>query len=186
MPDDMRNVWRNQELDAMTITLEDIRARAGRFRHRLLRRNAREYITGAVCLAIFTPGLWMAQGWHRVAPALLIGGLIVLLYQVHRQAAPGQLVVDGLRASVARYRRELERQRDALRNVWLWYELPLVPGVAASCIDTAWTRGVNARFWVAVLIMLCIFVAIWAANIWAARNLERRIEELQLLEERHD
>jgi hypothetical protein len=187
MPDDIRDLWQKQELEHMTITLDEIRDRAGTFRRRIVWRNLREYAAGAVAIAFFVPMLWRNHGWHLAPPILLISGTLCVLYQLHKRAgAPAGLAESGLRASLAWYRRELERQRDALREVWLWYLLPIVPGVLAQSVDLPWKRGFSLRYLASLVFVLLVLVGIWALNLHAARRLDRKIEEIRLMEQKDE
>jgi hypothetical protein len=179
MPDDMRDLWQNQELDAVTITLPEIRRRADRFRRRIQARNLREYTVGIVVIALQMAMLWRSRGWYLAAPILLIAGSAYVLYQIHKRASGRTTPTDaGLRASVEFYRQELERQRDALRAVWRWYLLPLVPGILAAYVGAAVTRGFSVGYLVRVGFTVCVFAAVWALNLWAARRLDGKIREL--------
>jgi hypothetical protein len=68
MPDDIRNLWQNQELEAVAITLQEIRRRADRFQRPVQARNLREYTAGILLIAVETAVLWTGHRWHRVQP----------------------------------------------------------------------------------------------------------------------
>lgn len=181
-PNDVRNLWQCQEVEKVTITIDEIRHRATRFEKRIYWRNIREYIAGAVVLAFFAPQLWHQHGW-RLAPALLlIAGTIYVMYQLTLRGARSVPSEAGLKASMEFHRQELERQRDALRTVWRWYLLPFVPGFAAALVALGFDRGINARLMISVLIIILTLVGVWGLNEWAARKLDRKIQEVKNLE----
>jgi Flp pilus assembly protein TadB len=187
MPDDMRDLWQKQELEPVSITLEEIRQRAAWFRRRIYRRNLVEYAAGILAITVFAVTMRWRNGWQLVPPILLIAGLIYILYQLHRRAAAREVRIDdGLRASIELYRLELERQRDALRSVWGWYQLPLVPGILAMCVESAVTAGISTRYLAGLSYIVFVFAAIWWVNSRGARRLDRKIQELKALEEERD
>jgi len=183
---DPRNLWQNQkqeEGEKMTITIDEIRHRAGRLERRIRWRNLREYGAGAIVIAAFTAQLWRLQGWRLVPPLLLIAGTIYVMFQLHRRGASRSLPADaGLSASLDFHLRELERQRDALLTVWLWYLLPFVPGFVATIVVTGIDRGIDARLIGFAVVLVLLFVGVWRLNEWAARKLDRKIQELREME----
>lgn len=182
-PNDIRNVWQKQEVDRVTIAIDDLRRRALRFERRVHWRNVREYVAGAVVCVFFAAMLAHAHGWQITAPALLIAGVAYILFQLHQRGSARSLPAQaGIMATLEFHRRELERQRDALKSVWRWYLLPIAPGCIASALVTAIDRGVDFRLWIGVGIMVSIFYFVWRLNAAAARRLEGKIEELKAME----
>jgi Flp pilus assembly protein TadB len=183
-PDDPRSLWQSQEGDHVTITLDEIRHRATRFERRVWWRNFREYAAGALVIGFFTAQLWFLQGWRLVPPILLIAAAVYVMIQLHRRGSARSIPPDAdARTSLELHRMELERQRDALRTVWHWYLLPPVPGlVAATVVVSAAGHGINAGMIGFVVLIVLVFVGVWALNQWAARKLERKIQELKALE----
>ena len=181
-PNDPRNLWQDQELEKVTITVEEVRLRAARFERRIRWRNLREYAAGATVVAFFTTQLWRAHGW-RLAPAvLMIVGTIYVMFQLSRRGARPVPANAGMAASLEFHRLELERQRDALRSVWLWYLLPFVPGLVTAMAVTANDRGIDARLIGSGIVFALIFVGVWGLNEWAARKLDHKIQEVKAME----
>ncbi len=86
----------------------------------------------------------------------------------------------GLQASLDFHIHELERQRAALRQVWNWYLLPLVPGFAASIAAAAASRPAKPGFIIFFSVALAVlYFAIWRMNASAAAKLDRTIDELR-------
>jgi 4-hydroxybenzoate polyprenyltransferase len=186
-PHDPRALWQAQEVERVTLTIEEIRRRSARFERRIHWRNMREYIAGAAVIVFFAPQLWHAHGW-RLTPALLsIVGVLYVMFQLHRRAAPRRVPADaGIHASVQFHRLELERQRDALHTVWRWYLLPFVPGFAAAMAVKAMDAGIKPGLIITVVGFVLVYVVIWRLNEWAARNLDRKVQELKAMEDSHD
>jgi hypothetical protein len=180
---DPRNLWQNQDEEAggkVTITLNDIRRQAARLERRIYWRNMREYGAGVLVLAAFTVQIWRGHGWQVAPPLLLIAGTIYVLFQLHRRGSARSLPADaGLRASLDFHLRELGRQRDALHTVWLWYLLPFVPGFVAALVVQAAERGITARVIVFGVVLVLLLFGIWGLNEWAARKIDRRMQELR-------
>ena len=105
------------------------------------------------------------------------------MIQLRRRGTARSLPADAdTRASIQFHKLEMERQRDALRTVWRWYLLPLVPGLAAIIAGAAIKRGVNARLIGSIIVGVLVFVGVWALNQWGARKLNNKIQELHRLE----
>src|SRR5580704_7408993 len=125
MPNEMtdpRSLWQGQEVEQVTLTVDEVRSRAARFERRIHQRNVREYAVGAFFIAVFSGQLWRAHGWHSAPAALLIAGIVYVLFQLHRRTSVRPLPADvGIRGSIEFHRMELERQRDAMHATWRWY-----------------------------------------------------------------
>ncbi len=165
----------------MNITLTEMQTLAARFERRIYWRNVREYAAGVIGILFFAARLWSARGWQLVLPLLLIAGTFYVLVQLHRRAPSRSLSADaGLWASLDFYIHELERQRAALRQVWSWYLLPLVPGFAASIAAAAASRPAKPGFIILFSVALAVlYFAIWRLNASAAAKLDRTIDELR-------
>jgi hypothetical protein len=182
LPDDIRNVWQNQPVENKPMPLEEIRRKAWQFEKRVRRRNLREYIAGGAGIVIFTVYLFIFKSpTVRAGSALIIAAMLCVLYQIYKRATPGTLPVDlALTASLEFHRRELVRQRDLLRSVWLWYVAPFVPGIVVFGTGVSPRHGAGS-LWNAVP-WLCVFGGVMWANHRAAARLDRRIAEIDNLE----
>ena len=172
----------NYAASGKTRPLEEIRRKAQQFEKRIQRRNLREYIAGGAGIVIFTVYLFIFPSpVARTGSALIIAGALCVLYQIYKRATAGALPEAlALTASLQFHRRELVRQRDLLRSVWLWYVGPFVPGIVVFGMGVSPRHGA-ASWWNAVP-FLCIFGAVMWANYRAARRLDRQIAELDNLE----
>jgi hypothetical protein len=181
-PNDMRNLWQDQEVEKVTITVDEVRRRAARFERRIHWRNLREYAAGALVVAMLMPHLWRDRGWHLAPGLLMIAGTIYVMIQIYWRGARSLPADAGITASLEFLRLELERQRDALRSVWQWYLLPFVPGMAAVLTMTAIDRGIDGRLIGSGVAIVLVFAGVWALNEWAARKLDRKIQEIKEME----
>ena len=178
-PDNLKNLWQSQNVEPTLMSLEELRRKAEEFQKRIRHRNLREYVASVVVLAIFSYFLWRFPAM-RLAGSLILAGTLYMMYQLHTKGAakvvPESLALD---TCLAFHQRELERQRDLLRDVWKWYLLPFVPGliaiVAARLPSTGLIRGLPF-----ILFCAAVFYFLWWLNKRAADKLQRQIDELNL------
>jgi hypothetical protein len=174
--DDLRNLWQNQEVEAMKISITELRAKAAAVEGRIRQRNLREQVA---CLLVL-----IGLGWlffrpsplvPRISFALMMAGAIYVAWHLQVKGAAKVLPSQLAGAScVEFYRRELEKQRDLARNVWKWYLGPLIPGMALLVI---WGRRNTLPF---ATLSVVAFWTIDRMNRRAARSLEQQIDDLKL------
>jgi hypothetical protein len=183
---DPQTLWQSQQKEHDAMTLADIHAKARKFEARIQRRNAIEYVACGIVLVAVTPVLlnhlgWMMQG----GAALIMLATLFVAWQLHRRASIeatpklGEALTDA-------YRRQLIRQRDALRTVGAWYIGPMIPGMALL-IAGRWFqahtpgRSIAADHLIiagAAVVIALVFAAIWLINLRGAKQLQQRIDEL--------
>ncbi|MEH0168454.1 hypothetical protein [Roseateles microcysteis] len=179
--DKVSDLWKSQPLQPMQpVPPAEIQQRASAFQQRIRKRNRREYIAGTLVVPVFLAYAWIFPYWvTKVGALLTVLGTIVVMWQLHRRASSRELP-EALGAShVAFHRAELVRQRDAVRDVWLWYIGPIVPGFVVFM----WGRQaeLNVHHPVAYLIAALLMIAIAVVNRFAARRFQRQIDELDAL-----
>jgi hypothetical protein len=181
-PDDIRNVWQNQPVENTPMPLEEIRLKARQFEKRIRRRNLREYIAGGVVIVVFTIYLFVFKNpTARLGCALTLAGTCFVMWQIYRRGTPGTLPADlTLTACLEFRRRELVRQRDLLRSVWLWYIGPFVPGFIVFGAGVRPRHG-PASWWNALPFLSILGMVLWA-NYRAAERLNRQILEIERME----
>lgn len=187
-PNDMRSVWQNQKTEGIQMSVDEIRRRAGKFQSKIYRRNAREYVASFIVVVFFGYEFWRAPDLLTHAGfALMIAGVLYIAWQLHARGSarslPGEL---GLSSNLEFHRRELERQRDLIRNVWPWYLGPVIPGWVVLTAALARTNPGHLRHIGLSLTLLdtfaaLFFVFIWKLNQRGARRLQHRIDELKAL-----
>ena len=124
---------------------------------------------------------WQKWKNHLALFALIIAGGLCVLFQLYKRATPGTLPEDlGLTASLEFHRRELVRQRDLLRSVWLWYIGPFIPGIVVFGMGVRPRHGTTS--WLNAVPFLSVFGVIMWLNYRAARGLDRQIAEIESLE----
>jgi hypothetical protein len=188
---DAKSIWRNQETEGTTVTLEDIKSRADKFQKRIRNRNLREYIASVFVIAAFGFVAWHMHGWMiRLGGATIIAATLFVMWQLHRRGR-ANAVPDGATAGglLAFHRAQLVRQRDAVRSVWLWYLAPFVPGLALISLGRYFQNHVPGRplaqdhaiIIFSGIIMVLVFFIILLLNLWGAARLQNRIHELDKL-----
>lgn len=167
------------------MSAQEIRRRAAKFERRILWRNIREYLGGAIAAGLFA---WFFATSHdvlfRVSFALNIAGLAYMAYQLHRRASarsmPGDL---GAVNSLEFHRRELERQLDFVRHIWRWYLGPLVPGLVLFSVAMLLANPHKVfRLALTNVFFASCLILVWRLNAYSARCLERKINELHAAE----
>lgn len=188
-PNDMRNIWQNQKTEGPRMSIEEIRGRAGKFERKIYWRNAREYIVALGMVVFFGFEFWrIPYALTRVGYGLMIAGLLYVVWQLHRRGSSRTVPEElGLATSLEFFRRELEKQRALVANVWTWYLGPLVPGwvvltVAIARTNPGHLRHIGLTLAVLNLVAALGFIFVWRLNQRAARRLEHRIAELDALQ----
>lgn len=183
-PEQIQDLWKNQEVETMQLSLDELRRRTNAFYRRIHRRNIREYAGCALAIGIF--GFFFAvvpRAVPRVAFALIVAGAIYVAVQLYRRgsarSAPAEM---GYSTCVGFLRRELERQRDLLESIWSWYLGPFIPGMA---LLLGWGLAAGPNRWFPAVYGCFAIAGFWGIakmNQTAARHLQRQIEELSELE----
>ncbi len=181
MSDDLQNLWQNQPPAPFHMALEEVRARAFKFRRTLVLRNIREYLAAIFIVAVFGAQVVKSSDTvTRIGSALSVIGAIYVAIYLYRWGTPHEMVGSGLEF----YRQELERQRDLLNSVWRWYLAPLIPGPMIFVLRAVFKSRTAGRawFWAGYMVLfLLLFYGVGVLNRWGARRLQRRIDELDEL-----
>jgi hypothetical protein len=175
----LKLLWKGQVASAPSFTPDELRRMAAVFRRTIRRRNLLEYIAGAIAIAGSCFNIWLfGDALTRVASVISTVGIGTVLWQLHRrasmQASPENLGQPGLRS----YRAQLVRQRDALRSVWLWYILPLLPGYELFIWARRMAMAMSGGGWWIYALMPALGAVVVALNLYSARKLQREIERL--------
>ena len=184
---DPQTLWQNQPKEQDAMTLAAIHAKARMFESKIQRRNAIEYIACGVVIVGFFPMLLNRQSWlMQAGAALTMLAVLFVAWQLHQRGSvessldPGEPLVEG-------YRRQLIRQRNALRTAGLWYLAPFLPGVLLTMLGRWFQAHVPARtleqdhvqILVGGAIVILIFAGIWLLNWRGSNRLQKRIDELE-------
>lgn len=192
-PGDLRSLWQTMPVETVSVSMEEMRAKTNAFRKRIRRRNFIEYAATAVVVIVL--------GWYATWPSragmmwpisngLIIVGMLFVALNLHRRArAMAPPVAASAHSLIDFQRNELMRQRDALRTVWLWYILPVVPGIVlwfiAVGIDMTARHPERALFALggAAVVVTLVFTIIILLNLLGAARLQRMIEDIDRYKE---
>lgn len=186
---DMKSLWRDQKTEE-TVTIENIHDSAAAFQKRTQRALWIEYRAAALVVVVFGLYVWFLPGLLlKAGSALCIVGVLFVLWQMRKRMA-ARVVPDlaGL-GLVEFHRRELVRQRDAVKSAWLWYMLPFVPGMVLMMLGRWYQSHASWRSlaWDHEVIILCaiiialMFGIIRLVQILRVAKLQRKIDELDKL-----
>ena len=182
---DPKSLWRDQSAAVTVLSPVELESRFRVQRAALQRRNRIEYGAGALVIVVFLAYAALLPGALVKAGSLLTAlGAAVVLWQLHRRASVGRAPEDAPpEALVASQMHELERQRDALRSVALWYLGPFLPGMTLFFvgIHRATPGASPLSLALPVGVVAGLFGLIWGANLLAARSLDRQIRDLASL-----
>jgi hypothetical protein len=192
-PGDLRSLWQAMPTTPVTISADEMRARALAFDRKIRRRNLTEYVA-----AVFVVGVF---GWYATFPEpatplwpianlMIIAGVMLITWNLNRIARaatpPAHATATGL---IAFQREQITRQRDALKSVWLWYIAPVVPGIVvwfiAVAVGTSDTTPMALAVGLGGSVLVCalVFGLIILVNLVGAARLQRMIEDLDRLGE---
>ena len=193
-PGDLRSLWRSMPVETVTVSMEEMRARAEAFQKRIRKRNFIEYAATFFVVIVLT---WYATWPSRtgllwpVSNGLIIAGMLVVALNLHMRARAATPPAEASAGSLIDFQRtQLMRQRDAVRTVWLWYILPVVPGIIlwfiAIGIDMTARHPERALIVLsgAAIVVVLVFVIIILINLLAAARLQRMIDDLDRHKER--
>lgn len=189
-PEDyVRDSWKGDSASKALPQITELRERADKFRSKIVRRNRFEYSAGVLVITVFAVLAWLVPiETLRIAAALLIGGIGVVMWQLHRRTTPLTPPENGGQLTVLEYRRrELVRQRDALKSTVTWYLLPLVPGAAVllamPVLEPNWPLGNVSTLDLIIrpFFALAVLGAVYAINQISARKLQHEIDEIDAL-----
>ncbi|MCR9270754.1 MAG: hypothetical protein ACX94B_06095 [Henriciella sp.] len=184
--DPLRELWAADQGEKFTMSIAELTARSDRFRAQIKRRNWTEYLAALLVIGIFGWLAYIVPVWSvKIGAGLIIIAAIYISWQLNRVAS---LSADDEPADdlISTHRRQLVRQRDALRSVWRWYLLPFVPGIVVFSVGSTLEAGANAPLWavlatsaVSLGFVGLVFAAVWAVNARAARKLDDEIKTLE-------
>jgi hypothetical protein len=194
--DGFATLWQDQPVTRVEISLDELRRRARKFERRILWRNLREYAAGALVLGVFGYYVWVIPApLVRLGSLLVIAGALFALLSLHVRGASAPAPENMVLSSCLEFhRRQLVRQRDLLGDIWTWYLLPFIPGLAVFLAGLlAWSLAqpnaaahrplIVATFVATAAFCGLVLAAVGRLNRWAARKLQHEIDALAALEQ---
>ena len=181
--DRIQALWANQPKEGFTMSIAEIHARASTLQNVVKQRNLSEYAVGGALIVFFSVAAYLARTpLSSFGCALTAAGVAFVMWRLHAlgRAASANDLAAAADNWAAFYRRELVRQRDALRGIWSWYLGPLVPGMIVYWLAI----GVRGDLWSWLIaagglaLTAAVFIAIARANKAAAEQLQAEIDIL--------
>ena len=169
------------------MSVADIHLRSARFQAGIRRRNWREHIVAAFLVVAFGWIAWTTPYLVMKAGAVLsvIGIIYISVLLATRARAGDARDLAAAKTWVAFYRGELQRQYEALRDIWKWYLAPLAPGMILIAAGAAFASDNPAPLFAKIVLFvltLSICAAVFAFVYWinrrAARQLKSAIDTL--------
>jgi hypothetical protein len=142
----------------------------------------REYLAAVVVVFGYGWMLWRGpSAAARTGAGLIIAATLFVCYRLYVHGSVASLRTDlGMECSLDFYRAQLERQRDLLRSVWLWYLLPFAPGFMVLLVARALAQPDHAwRVAASGVGVLILGVGVHALNRWGAARIQRRLDSLK-------
>jgi hypothetical protein len=162
------------------LTKDDLVRDAQAFERRIRQRNHAEVVAGLVVVAGFAAFFWRTPDpLFRLGHGLVIAGTLFIIYRIRTRAQFDPIPLDfATAASIAAYRRQLERQRDLLRTVTSWYLLPLLPGMAALTVAQALVRERPGGAFRVFALFVVVAVLTRQLNLRVAGKVQDKIDRL--------
>ena len=181
-PEDLQNLWQDQPTEFAPMSLQAIHTRANQFQSHIFMRNALEYAASVFVAGIFGWFAWQSDDpVFRLACGLIIASaafICLFLFLNGRADRTGAKPDDDC---LAFHRNALHRQSRLLRGAWLWYVLPMVPGM--SLFMWAVTRNLPTdKQWPNLLVsglVAIAFIAVGVINIVGARWMDKELKRLE-------
>jgi len=185
---DPKSIWQDQPIEEIRMSLDAIRERAQELGHKT---GLQFYSVCAVGLALIAFDIWrltssqipLQRAGFCLAVAWTLYGLRETAERIWPRSLPWEAA---LTSSLYFARRELERQRDYSRHIWLWSAGPMLftfAVVAAPVVVAASQHPSNLLNAVPVLILFAVWLAMFVTGLKRSRRkLQREIDGLQALE----
>jgi hypothetical protein len=147
-----------------------------------------EMWAGVLIAGAFLIPMWFSPNWALRAGWLLTSAYALNVAYVVPRNKPRRMPEGlGLKESLTFYRAELERKHEALRTMWRWYLLPMVPGMLCILVGSAIVATGRGRpVWPAVVaaVVVGVFgVVVHFGALDTARKLHLRIDALKAAED---
>ena len=173
LPDDLKVLWKEQSVNPLRISPQQLRKEAEKLRTGVRRRSI--VGGGAVTIVIlaWTLFFFVFQNWlQRLGSILTVAGNLYMLVQLRlrpARAMPGVGETDCIRF----YRAELERQRDFHRGKWFWSRLLILfPGPIIWIVGFARAYPqLEPSIWLVFAAFLIFAAMAVPANLGLARKL---------------
>lgn len=185
--DPAKQAWQSSVEFGGALPLEEVRKGADKFYRAIRRRNLIEYVACVFVVVSFSAYVFVLPDvLQRIGSGLIVLATFYVARQLHRRGSAEAPEKAGAMPLYAFVRSQLVRQRDAVRSVFWWYLLPFLPGLVLMVVGSWNVRathpeGPGWRDAVGLTVVAAVFTGIWWLNQLAARKLQKRIDEIDVL-----
>ncbi len=128
MEDELRNLWQDQPVEPVKMSIEDIRRKAQAFETKVGRGYRIAWVILIFCLIGYASFFFIfTNPVQRAGSCLTVAGYLVGAYQLRKRGPARRVPENPAEATCAAYRGELERQREFHLSVFSRL-LVFVPG----------------------------------------------------------
>ena len=190
--DPAKQAWQASVEIAGAPPLEEVRKGVNGFYRFIRWRNGIEYVACAIGVSTFSVYIFTMQHLlQKAGSAMIVAAGIFMAWQLHRRAGAMAPENAGTMPLLAFSRAQMVRQRDALRGLFWWYILPMLPGMLVFLLGTtAAKRGATTALvapgrpeWIFIAVMAAFIALVCWLNIHFASKLQKHIDEIDALTE---
>jgi len=184
-PDDMKNLWQNQRVEHVPISLDDIYRKAQELQKEITRRTL--IGIGCVVAEIVAFGLFVLMFpnvLQRIGSGLTIAGMLYWMYQIYNKRTGDMPFGRGHETCINFLRRDLQRQREFHEGLSFWLRVvTILPGPVLFAVGFAIADPSVAGYIRAyILCFVALIILAIPLNLRKARKYQRQIDELDSLE----
>jgi hypothetical protein len=181
--DPAKQAWQASVEIAGAPPLEEVRKGVNRFYRFISWRNGIEYVACAIGAISFSVYVFTVSHLFQKVGSVMIAGGVPRGVAAPSTGLRARADAAGLMPLLEFARRQLTRQRDALRGLFRWYVLPFLPGLtmivvgnsSARMVAIGWPEGL----FLAGLIVL--FGGVFRLNLHFASEVRDHIDEIDAL-----
>jgi hypothetical protein len=182
--EELKNFWQQAPVTQTTpMSPDQLRSKALAFQRNNRRVDSKEHRLTLALSIFFGSYVVLWPYWlARLGGLLIILGSLFAQYQLRQRARAADLPGDGLASTLLEFhRRELIRRRNWLRNSWLWYLAPVVPGLLVFSVGMG--HGIPGWDppWLLIALTVASFLGSWLYYLHQANQLQREIDSLTLI-----
>lgn len=183
----VRALWRTQNMETFEMTPEDIKKRILELRNKGRVKSAVGYLIGLILVAVFVWNFLVFRTLtERIGSFLTVLGTSYIVYQIllqQKQARASSREAEklGMTNSLEFYRAELERRRSFHSGIWFWSRMVIfTPGPLIFMMGFAIAHPAAAQFIrvdeVGILILAVLAIPL---NLRLAARYKREIEKIR-------
>jgi hypothetical protein len=188
-PDPFKQAWQASAANPALPNIGAVQADADRFYRTIRRRNRREHAGSRFAVVVCAVLMFLIPyPSARIGVAMTMIGIFISAWQFHLRAPATPPPDQGAPEPILiHHRAQLERQRKVVASIFTWGLLPALPGIVVIMFSMVLDGRVAGPLqlprlvWIACAFVAIVFFGIWLLNQYAARHLQKQIDEIDLL-----